>query len=468
MSGLDALFFHLDTVEEPMQIGVVGLLRSRPGTFLTLEDLRRHLSARIDHLPAFQYRVVPVPLGLAHPVMVKGPHFDLRKHLHHAILPAPGELSELDAACAQLFSTRLERDRPLWRITLIDGLHDGRQALVLEVHHALMDAVALRNTLSHFFSEEEPAACPSPSRASRMPGHVRLIVGALAFNARVLVRLPKLVARINGATRAVRQRQAKMAVKVPHVDVDVPLSAINVGFTAKRHFARASVPLDKVLAVKDLAGVTVNDVVLAVVGGALRGYLGARGALPDRPLVAFIPVGLDQPDSILRAQGNRMSGLTTSLATNVADPWERLHRISAVTAEAKACLDLAGRELSMKRLECIPPMLMRPRVRRKQAAWRRTGRHRLRLSANVVVSNFRGPSVRWRLKSTVVEEMCLAAAPGSGVGVSFVLWDYADRLMFGIMSITDSVEDPGELAMRLSRCLEELSLTTQCHRAPTT
>lgn len=466
LSGLDALFLDMETVHQPMQIGVVWLLRSHTGGSLTLEDLRRHLAARIDQLAAFRCRVIPVPLGLAHPVMVKDPEFDLGNHLHHAILPAPGKLEELDTVCAQLFSTRLDRGRPLWRITLIDGLADGRQAMVLEVHHALMDGFAIRTTLTRIFSEEEPASCASPWRPGRMPGRVRLFAGALAFDARALARLPWLVARMSRATRAVRRRQAQATVKVPRAGVDVPLSIINSGSTPGRRFARASLSLDDILVVKDIAGVTVNDVALAVVGGALRDYLDAREALPDRSLVAFVPVGMEKSAVIPRAQGNCISGLTTSLATDVADPWERLHRISAVSAEAKACLDLMGPERAVDRIECIPPMLMRRLARRNQAACHRIGERRMRLNANVVVSNLRGSSTRWRLGSAVVEKICVAP-PGSGAGINFVFWDYADRLIFGILSFSDSIDDPRGLSMRLSRCLEELVLAAECRRAPT-
>lgn len=466
LSGLDALFLELETVEQPMQIGVVGLLRSYTGGSLTLEDLRHHLAARIDQLTAFRCRVIPIPLGLAHPVMVKDPDFDLKNHLHQAVLPGPGKLEELDAACAQLFSSCLDRDRPLWRITLIDGLADGRQAIVLEVHHALMDAFAIRTTLTRIFSEEEPAACPSPWLPGRMPGRVQLFVGALAFDVRVLARLPRLVARMSQATRAVRRRQAQATVKLPMPRVDVPLSDINLGFTPGRRFTWVSLSLEDILVVKDVAGVTVNDVALAVVGGTLRGYLHARGALPDQPLVAFVPVGMEKSTVIPRAQGNRISGLTTSLATDVADPWERLHRISAVSAEAKACLDLMGPELSVDRVECIPPILMRRLVRRNQAAWRRSGEGRMMLDANVVVSNLRGPSACWRLGSAVVEKMCVAA-PGTGIGVNFFLWDYAGHLMFGVESFSDSIDDPRVLSSRLSHCLKELVLAAEFRRAQT-
>ncbi|MGH3901883.1 MAG: wax ester/triacylglycerol synthase family O-acyltransferase [Pseudonocardiaceae bacterium] len=468
LSGMDAGFLSLELSEQPMQTVVLGLLRAGTSGPLALEDLRRHLAARLDQLPAFRWRVVPVPLGLSHPVLIEDPLFDLADHLYRAVLPEPGEPEELEAAVAGLASQRLGRGRPLWRITLIDGLADGRQAMVLEIHHALMDGVGTLTTLARIFSGQEPAALPATWQPGRVPGRVRLVTGALAHEALALARLPALVGRTRRSAVAVRKRRAGAAVTAPEAGVDTPLSAINQGFTPERHFARASLLLDDVLTVKDVAGVTVNDVVLAIVGGALRGYLQARGTLPERPLVANVPVGMEEPGATPRHAGNRLSRLTASLATDVADPWERLRRVSAVTAEAKACLDLAGRELLMEWLECLPPLLVGAIVRRGQVARRRPGKRPARLDANVMVSNFRGPTAAWQLGPTVVEEMYVAGPPNSGVGATFVFWDYAGRLLCGILSFADSVEDPGELARRLSRSLEELVAAAECRRVPTT
>ncbi|MDT5232665.1 MAG: diacylglycerol O-acyltransferase / wax synthase [Mycobacterium sp.] len=468
LSGLDAGFLSLETSEQPMQNLALGLLRVGTGGPLSLEDLHRHLAARLDQLPAFRRRVIPVPLSLAHPVFVEDPRFDLRDHLCHAVLSEPGGPEELDAACARLLSQRLDRSRPLWRITLIDGLADGRQAIVLEIHHALMDGTAIRTTLARIFSGEEPAASPAASQPDRMPGRVQLLTGALAHDAWALARLPELIGRTRRATVAVRQRRARAIVNVPRAGVDAPLSAINRGFTPERRLSRASLSLDNVMTVKDVAGVTINDVVLALVGGALRGYLQAREALPDRPLVASVPVGMNDPEATPRAAGNRFACLNTSLATDVDDGWERLQRISTVTAEAKACLDLAGRELLVDWLEYIPPVLIGTRVRRGQAARRRPSKRRVGLDVNVVVSNLRGPSDSWQCGSTVVEEMYLAGPPNSGIGVNFALWDYAGRLLFGILSFADSVEDPEELAVRLSHSLEELVAAAERRRVPMT
>jgi diacylglycerol O-acyltransferase / wax synthase len=462
LSGMDAAFL----MSEPMQIIVLGLLRAGSGGPLTLAELHRHLAARLGQLPAFRQRVVFVPLGLAPPVFIEDPCFDLVDHLGHAILPEPGGPEELDALCGQLVSQGLDRRRPLWRITLVDGLADERQAVVLEVHHALMDGFATGTTLARIFAGEEPAVSPLPWQPGRMPGRVRLVTAALAHNARVLARLPELVGRTRRGTVAVRQRQQAAAVKVPKAGADVPLSVINQGLTPQRCFARAVLPLENVLAVKDVAGVTVNDVALALVGGALRGYLHARGALPDRPLLACVPVGIEEAGSVPRAVGNRFSALTTSLATDVADPWERLQRISAVTAEAKACLDLTGRGLLADTAEYFPPMLMGLIARRDAAARRHPGKREVKLDANAVVSNLRGPSAPWQLGSAVLEEMYIAP-PGSGIGVNFLLWDYAGRLMFGILSFADSVADPRELARGLSRSLDELVAVAECCRVPT-
>lgn len=456
LSGLDTGFLSLEMSEQPMQCIALGVVRAGMSGPLALEDLRQRLTDRLDRLPAFRWRVVPVPLGLAQPVVLEDPHFELREHLFHVVLPAPGGPAELDATCAQLASAHLDRNRPLWRITLIDGLADGRQAVVLEVHHALMDGVALRATLAQICSEERPAVPPAPWQRGRMPRRTQLIAAGLAATAHGLVRLPELIGRTRRVSRAVRQRQADAAVKIPEAGIDAPLSIINRGFTAERRVARAAMPLETVLAVRNAAGVTVNDVALALTGGALRGYLEARGALPKRPLVAFVPVGVGESGVASRTAGNRVGRLTTSLATDVADPWERLHRISAVTAEAKACLELVGRELMMDWLECLPPILIRALLRRDQEARRHPGKRKVKLDENVVVSNLRGPATPWRLGSADVEEMYLFGPPNSDVGVTISLWDYAGSLRFGILCFADLVDDAEELAMRLRCSLDEL------------
>jgi diacylglycerol O-acyltransferase len=468
LGGLDAGFLSLELPEQPMQIMALAVLRPAEDgretpTPITLDDVRRHLTCRLDVLPAFRLCVTPVPFGLHHPMFVEASDFDLDHHLGHARLPAPGGFQELDRLYASLAEGCLDRRRPLWRLTLVDGLDGGRQALVLAIHHCLMDGAALLTTFSRLFSSEEvaPAGPTSGWRPDRVPGRWRLVIDAMVDYGWGLAQLPALIRRTKRGAAAIRETSAGSTIAVPRPGPDTPPCSFNAGFTPGRRFARASLPLVDVKLVKDVAGVTVNDIVLAVVAGALRDYLDQRHGLPDRPLVASVPVGMDAPDDPSRAVGNCFTRLVTSLATNVADPWARLQMISTVTRESKRCLDLMGREVLGEWLDLVPPAILSAAIRRGH---RRRRSHFDHLDTNVMISNIRGPARPWSFGSAVVEEMYVTGPPNSGVGVTFVVWDYAGTLLVGILSFADSVDAPAELADGLSRSLRELVATARSRR----
>lgn len=465
LSGQDSGFLSLELAEQPMQTLILALLAPGPSGPLTTEDLAAHIAGRLDVLPAFRRRIVGVPWGVSHPIAVEDRGFDLAAHVHHAVLPAPGGDAELDRFCAGLVAERLDRGRALWRATLVDGLAGGRQALALEIHHALMDGFATLTSLERLFGEAGPldpgSAGRGPWRPDRVPGGLRRLVAGAWYQAGSLARFPKLVSLTNRRLAAAKELRTSSGLAVPQAGVDVPVSSINQGFTPERRLARASLPLADVKLVKAAGGVTVNDVALAVVAGALRAYLLKRGALPESPLVASVPVGMEGPAAAPRAEGNRFSRIVTSLATDVADPWERLQRISAVTKVAKECLDVTGPELLCEWLEHAPPILAVPGVRRGQEARRNAnGKRSPKLDVNVVISNVRGPASRWHLGGAEIEEMYLAGPPNSGAGATFVLWDYAGTLLFAILAFADSIDDPTELATGLATSLAELVAST--------
>ncbi len=479
LSGLDDLFLSLESPEQPMHSMAVAVLRptvsgpavrhpakegSQAPSSITVGDVRRHLTCRLDVVPAFRLWVKPVPFGFHHPVFVEDSDFDLDHHLGHATLRAPGSSQELDRLCAALAEGCLDRRRPLWRLTLVDGLDGGHQALVLVVHHCLMDGVALLTTFSRLFSSEDalPPSPPSGWCSARAPGRWRLVADAMVDHGWGLAQLPALIRKTQRGAAAAREATAGSPSAVPRPRLDTPPCSLNTGFTPGRRFARASLPLGDVKLVKDVAGVTVNDVVLTVVAGALRDYLEQRHDLPDRPLVANIPVGMQAPSDPSRAVGNHFTRLVTSLATNVADPWARLQVISTVTRKSKRLLDLTGREVPGQWLDLVPPAVLSAVVRRGQ---RRRRSHPDHLDTNVTISNLRGPVRPWSFGSAVVEEMYLTAPPNSGVGVSFAVWDYAGTLLVGILSFADAVAAPTELVAGLSRSLRELVTIAQCRRA---
>jgi WS/DGAT/MGAT family acyltransferase len=228
---------------------------------------------------------------------------------------------------------------------------------------------------------------------------------------------------------------------------------INKGLSAQRRFAHMTVDLADVRIVKESADATVNEVVLAMVAGSLRRYLVARNDLPEQPLVANVPVSMDGPSPSDRVSGNRVSRLLTTLATDVVDPWERLTLIREVTRESKTRLQLWGPELLNDWLEILPPFTVKAASRRSQ---RRRQQGRNGLDANVVVSNMRGPAEPWMFGTAVAEELYMTAPPFAGMGIVILLWDYAGKLRFGILSTADSVDDAAELVEGLRASLREL------------
>jgi diacylglycerol O-acyltransferase len=224
-------------------------------------------------------------------------------------------------------------------------------------------------------------------------------------------------------------------------------------------------PLDAVMLVKETAGVTVNDVALAVVAGALRHYLQAREDLPTRPLVANVPVAVPTGEMPPRTFGNRFSNLTTTLATDVADPWTRLRVISEVTALAKQGHALLGPELLPDWLECVPPFVAEPAVRRYH---RSRSMNRDKADASIGVSTVRSSADRWSFASAEVDEVTFGGPPNNGIGSNVVMFTNCNRVDVGILSVADSIRDPQELADGIQRALDELVASARARAATVT
>jgi WS/DGAT/MGAT family acyltransferase len=438
----------------------LALIRTSPRTdgthvALTFDYLRAHMAERLDELPSFRWRIVRVPLGLHHPVAVEDPDFVLDRHLQRTTLSPPGGTKELDRLCATLAETPLDRRHPLWQLTLIDGLADGRQAVVLKAHHCLMDGVAAMTTLSRVFSGEDHVVTPrsTPWRGEPIPRRTRSVLDAIRDHRQTGRRLQRLIRTTARNIRALNEHDRHSRVKAPRSPADVPPCSLNDAFTASRVLCHAELPLAHVLLVKDVAGVTLNDVALAIVAGALRHYLSIRGDLPTRPLVAGVPFSLEPPNASPRQFGNRLTKLSTSLGTDIADPWERLHVISAVSTAAKQSLTIGGAELLPEWLDCVPPFIAEAVVRFQH---RRRRAHRERADANTTISNLRGPTSALWLGPAQVEGLYIFGPPNNGVGSVITLWSYAGHLSFGILAFADSLRSPGEFVDSLHASLSEL------------
>lgn len=466
MSGEDAGFLAMELPHQPMCSGSVAVIVppldergvTRP---VTVADLRAHIADRLGEIPAFRWRLAQVPGRIHQPVLVDDPDFDLDYHLRSATLAPPGDDRQLEALFAAECAEQLDRRHPLWRITLVDGLQGGRQAVLSRIHHCLMDGVAALTIFSRIFSgvdhvPVQPAEpwCPGP-----VPGPARLLWAAMADRWRDCRELPPLVGRTVRHLSAARNERRRWPDPVPRPS-DTPKSRFDQAFSSQRTYARASVSLADVKQVKDAAGVSLNDVALALVAGALRRVLLAEGTLPDRPLTASVPVGFEPSGAPVRSYGNRFSGLTTSLATDVEDPWRRLLVIHRTTKAARAVLDALGPDLLPDWLQQVPPILSEAAMRARHRALVRGQRP----DANILVSNLRGPERRWQFGPAEVEDLHLVGPPSNGVGTNVMLWSYDGRMAFSALSFASALPDARGFTDAIEMAMDDLLAAVDARR----
>jgi WS/DGAT/MGAT family acyltransferase len=457
LSGLDALFLHLETPETPMHVGALHLLAAPQGDVRTyVAAVRRHVAARLHLSPVFTRRLAPMPFALANPVWVCTDTVDLRAHVRHVRLPAPGTFAQLEATVARLHARSLERDRPLWRLHVIEGLASGELALYTKIHHATLDgaaSVAFANALLD--STPRPRAVPASghSAGGEHPGLAALLATVARISAvqavRAVRRLPDLarvltalVARSDATSNAGRRRGSfRFAPRTP----------INASIGRGRAVATLSIPLPAVLRVADRHQVTVNDVVLAVVSGALRRHLTSHGGLPTEPMLAAVPVSLREAgntDATTLATMSRMG-----LATDVPDPLARLQAIHAGSGRTKS--------LTRELRSIIPtdfPTLGMPWLFGAAAALYGRARlaDRLPPLANLVISNFPGPTTPLYLAGARLLTWWPLSIVEHGLGVNVTAQSYAGSLEFGIVAARDALWDTDGFARAMREAFAEL------------
>lgn len=468
MGGADAGFLYAETEEQPSTTGCIVELRPRPGPEgevrpLTVDDLRSHVEARLDVLPSFRWRVERVPFGLHHPVLVDDPDLDLGHHIRHVALDDPSDAG-VEAYVTGLATELLDRRHPLWRLVLVDGLHDGRQVLVLLLHHAIVDGTAFRTVLRRLLTDLDPdeAAAlraaepfrPTPVRRRRLVvDGLRALLGSLSV-------LPGLLWRARRRAAAADARRAEAPVRVPR-HADTPVTRLNDAFSGRRRLARRQVPLADVRRVKDAAGATVNEVVLAMAAGGVRERLAATGDLPEAALTVNVPVAVEPPHppgTPDRQWGNHFSNYLSSLATDVADPVARLRAIGEVAREGRAQLDVLGPTTIAGLLDQLPAFVAEPGARWLAA---QTRAHRTdRADHSVLLSNIRGSDERFAFTGphgrVEVTRLTPVGITFEGTGLTLVAWTYGDTVELSALSHAEAEPDPAAVLAGMEAALAEL------------
>jgi len=466
MAGFDAKFLYSETRTAHMhtvKLVVLDLSDLPQGYDFDFDGFVGLLAARLDRLPPFRRRVVPVPLGLGHPVWVEDPAFDIARHVVRRHLPPPAGDRELAALVAEVAGRPLPRDRPLWQVVVVEGLPRQRLAVVAKVHHALADGAAtvalLQNIMDAPGTPGDAGRAPHPRwRPEPLPTRRELLALAARAHAARARTWPALVAQSVRGLRASGVRRRSLAIKPP-LPFGAPRTSFNASLGSARTFAMTTLPLSDLKAIRAEQGATLNDVYLAVCAGAIRHYLLDRGELPHRPLVASVPVATDT--DIVRLGGNHVDNLFVSIGTDIADPLARLHHIAAVTVGAKDVRSALGNDLLQRRAEVVPPQLYAMSVR----VWERTRlANHLPPPLNLVLSNVPGPREPVRFGRAVIESLYSVGPILEGIGLNITAWSYVDALHVSVLASPTTVADPWRLADTLAGSLSELKSASKRDR----
>ena len=468
LTGLDASFLYNETPTLHMHTLKYTILdvSTVPGGY-DFERFQHELERRLHLLPPFRRRVVEVPGRIHHPVWIEDPDFDVGYHVRRIGVPPPGGREQMDAVIADIASWPLDRSRPLWEIWMLEGLEGGRVGFLAKIHHTVADGVAaaamLANVMATSADEVDPPAPVEEWRPEPMPSRRRLFLDAVRDLVLLVAGLPALLRRTVAGIRRVARHRKQAEVATPRPILDTANTPFNGALTPHRSFATSTLPLADVKAAKSAFGVTVNDIVLAMVSGSLRAWLDKRDALPSRALVAGVPVSTDDPDAIKRLGGNKVSNMFTTLATDVADPVERLQAIHRVTSAAKEMHNILGADMLADWSEYTPP---RPYswFMRQYSRFGLAERHRPPI--NLVVSNVPGPRDALYVAGGKMEGIYSVGPILEGIGLNVTVWSYCDQLNVGVIACREHIADPHEITDGMADALAELLAIAATHPTP--
>jgi diacylglycerol O-acyltransferase len=465
LEGLDGAFLSLETPTTPLHVGLVMVLdppegaRSLFSPTTRYAQIRRVVAQRLPLVGPFRQRAMQVPLGLHHPVWVDDPDFELDDHLSRASLPSPGGPPELDAFVAQAMGRRLDPNRPLWEMYVVEGLAGDRTALIAKVHHAILDGVSGASMLAVFL-DLSPRTRLMPTPMERwepdpLPGSVQM----LRYAATSLSRQPaRALSTINAGVEAIadlgmhNQELLRRGDTPPPGFFSAPRTSLNGTVSSRKRFSSLSLPLEDAKLIRHTFGGTVNDVILAGVAGGLRRLLQGRGEMVQQPLVAMVPVST-RPEDEGSALGNQISAMLVTLATDVDDPLQRLAVIAHSTRVAKEQEQLhRGRVLGDVAQMAAPGVMSR--VARAVAGTKIFDR--VRPPFNVMVSSVKGPDFSLFCAGSRVSALYPVGPVAEGVGLNVTIFSYLDQLHFGLLACRKLLPELDDLAVSIDDAFGEL------------
>lgn len=473
LSGIDASFLYLETPETPMHVAGLTYFELPPGFEGSFyQHFRRFFEGRLHTIPIFSKRLAPSLYDLDHPGWVEADDLDLDYHLRETALPSPGTAEQLEEVIGRLHANMLDRSRPLWQFYVITGLENGQGVLYSKVHHAAIDGgagMAINKALYDVTAtpRDVPPPVPKAASANAAPSSptavdpVKGISDIMGNMMRQQLRMWQTASEIGSAmTNAFLAKPGEAGPKALSTlqsmvnqlpTLNAPKTPFNATITRERSYAARTVSLSDTKAIAKASGTKLNDVVMAICAGALRRYLQEKGLLPDKPLIAGVPISLREPGDT--RQNNQVSGMLCSIATDIADPVERLKAILKSSSESKQIAgtfrDAVPQDFAFVGAPILLQLIM--------LVYGRSGlADKLPMPMNVTISNVPGPPMPLYCAGARVTALHPVSIPAHGAALNITVQSYMDALNFGLTADRRAVPDIGKLGDYLVDAANEL------------
>ncbi len=452
LTSSDAAFLYAEREDAPMHIGAVAIVDGD----LDPVAYGRSIAAKLERLPRFVQKVVPAPFNLGHPSWEHDPRFDLGKHVFSRQVPEPGGRAELFAAAGEVFTGMLDRGKPLWELHVLRGLEGNRSALVSKVHHAMVDGVGANELVGTLFDLGRTAAPPervAAAAASKAAEALPPLDALWASTSATLDAWSRASLALLEAGRTFTTEQAQLTLQalnetVP--DLALPLRRLpwNRAGSRRRKLVGTDFSFAEARAIRSALGGTVNDVVLAALGGGAARYCRHHGvAVAGRSMRVMVPVNLrSAADS--SALGNLVSLLPVSVPLDIDDPARRLRAIHGTTRILKAAKVAEGLHQMATLWGSVPAPI--------QAAFGALGAMAPAPVFNMVCTNVPGPQIRLFALEHPVIAYYPSVPVGYQMGLGCAIYSYDQRLFIGLTADVAACPDVELMLQSVEEALYEL------------
>jgi WS/DGAT/MGAT family acyltransferase len=462
LSGQDASFLYAEAPNAPLHVGSISIYDQSTipgGGPLRFTEILSNISRRLHLAKMMRRRVVRVPFDADHPYWIEDKNFDLEYHVRHIALPRPADWRQLYILASRILATPLDLAKPPWEMYYVEGLDhvqglpEGCFAVISKTHHCAIDGASSVDLamLLHDLTPE-PADVPPPAqpwRGEDEPPPHELMARASASALLQPWRIGEMLAR---SLPTLLPRPAA-AAPAPARPTAVPRTRFNRTIQAHRAIGLRRYALDDVRKIrKRVVGATVNDVAVALCGGALRHYLLAKQELPAEPLVAMAPISV-RTEAEKETMGNRVAGMLISTGSHIADPAERLAHVHESARQSKAMTQAIGARQMTDAMQFIPGALAVMAARFAAE----NGLANLQNPAyNVTITNVPGPQVPLYSMGARLVTMLGYGPLTHGVGLMFPVTSYAGQFNVSFTACREMLPDPDRLEASIDESYKEL------------